>query len=157
MPTAAKSAAKSLRPRLRQKQRLRLRLRLKLATCGQRNANWLTQFLGDFYVQWTFLLLALALALSLSLTLSLSLVVGFLVINAFGFGQVKWQRGSRHEAAFPWSSSSSIFCLFTYLHLYCPGLWLFRSLFSPLSLSRSEECTHKKNLITAKKKWVFIY
>lgn len=101
MPTAAKSAAKSLRPRLRQKQKQRLRLRLKLATCGQRNANWLTQFLGDFYVQWTFLLLALALALSLSLTLSLSLVVGFLVINAFGFGQVKWQLGSRHEAAFP--------------------------------------------------------
>lgn len=82
MPTAAKTAAATEAEAEAEAEALR-----PVTTA---NANWLTQFLGNFYVQWTFLLLALA------LSVSLYLVVGFLVINVFGFGQVKWQRGTRH-------------------------------------------------------------
>lgn len=112
-------------------------------------------------MQWTFLLLALALALSLTLSLSLSLVVGFLVINAFGFGQVKWQRGNRHEAG----RISVIKLIFDLLLIYLFTLVLSWTLavpcsllFSPLlSLFRSEECTHKKKCDNGKKKMCFYF
>lgn len=81
--------------------------------------------------------------------LALALLVGFLVINAFGFGQVKWDKA---VVMFCWPQfqrlSRSIGDL---LLIYLLTLVLSWTQALSLSLCRSlplSHCTHKKNLIT---------